>query len=69
VLNVLAGRRPCDPDKRSNVRMTEWARHAIPAIYSVREFADSGGLISYGPHFLNVYQQVYRSHPQGGKTR
>jgi putative tryptophan/tyrosine transport system substrate-binding protein len=34
------------------------ARHAIPAIYDVREFAESGGLISYGPSFPSVYQQT-----------
>ena len=34
------------------------ARHAIPAIYNVREFAESGGLMSYGPNFENVYQQT-----------
>src|SRR6516162_2559806 len=34
------------------------ARHAIPAIYNVREFAESGGLMSYGPNFANVYQQT-----------
>ena len=27
-------------------------------MYTVREFADSGGLISYGPHFLDVYRQT-----------
>jgi putative ABC transport system substrate-binding protein len=37
------------------------ARHAIPAIYPLREFADSGGLISYAAsltaafHLLGVY--------------
>ena len=33
-------------------------RHGIPAIYGVREFADSGGLASYGPSFPDVYQQT-----------
>ena len=27
------------------------ARHAVPAIYERREFAEAGGLISYGPSF------------------
>jgi putative ABC transport system substrate-binding protein len=34
------------------------ARHAIPAIYSPREFAESGGLMSYGPSFANVFQRT-----------
>jgi putative ABC transport system substrate-binding protein len=34
------------------------ARYAIPAIYDLREFAESGGLISYGPNFANVYQKT-----------
>jgi putative tryptophan/tyrosine transport system substrate-binding protein len=34
------------------------ARHAVPAIYSGREFAVSGGLISYGPSLLDAYRLV-----------
>jgi putative ABC transport system substrate-binding protein len=30
------------------------ARHAIPAIYAQREFADAGGLMSYGSDFAEV---------------
>jgi putative tryptophan/tyrosine transport system substrate-binding protein len=33
-------------------------RHAIPAIYPIREFAEAGGLISSGPNFLDVYRQT-----------
>jgi putative tryptophan/tyrosine transport system substrate-binding protein len=38
--------------------VTQAARRAIPAIYPVREFADSGGLVSYGPNVATVYQRV-----------
>jgi putative tryptophan/tyrosine transport system substrate-binding protein len=34
------------------------ARHSIPTIYFVREFADAGGLLSYGPSIANGYRQV-----------
>jgi len=34
------------------------ARHAVPAIYSAREFAAAGGLISYGPSGTDVARRV-----------
>jgi len=34
------------------------ARHAITVIYPLREFAEIGGLVSYGPSLRNVYQQT-----------
>jgi len=34
------------------------SQNAIPAIYPIREFADSGGLISYGAPLVDAYQQV-----------
>jgi putative ABC transport system substrate-binding protein len=34
------------------------ARHAIPAMYSLREFAPAGGLMSYGPNLTEEYLQV-----------
>jgi putative ABC transport system substrate-binding protein len=33
-------------------------RHAIPAIYNVREFAEVGGLITYGTSLTEVFRQV-----------
>ena len=34
------------------------ARHALPTAYFSREFAESGGLISYGTSIANGYRQV-----------
>ncbi|HYU11097.1 MAG TPA: ABC transporter substrate-binding protein [Stellaceae bacterium] len=34
------------------------ARHAVPAIYAWREFAASGGLISYGPSLTAAFRLV-----------
>jgi len=36
------------------------ARHRIPAIYPRREFADAGGLISYGYNIAEVYREMGR---------
>ncbi len=32
------------------------ARHAMPAVYFLREFADIGGLVSYGPSQTDAYR-------------
>ena len=34
------------------------ARHAIPAVFAVREFAEAGGLMSYGTSLSEVYRQL-----------
>ena len=34
------------------------AVHRIPAVYGLRDFAEAGGLLSYGPNFAEAYRQV-----------
>ena len=36
------------------------ARHRIPAIYTRREFAEAGGLMSYGYNFAELYRELGR---------
>ena len=33
------------------------ARHALPTMYNLREFAEAGGLISYGPSQSDAYRR------------
>jgi putative ABC transport system substrate-binding protein len=34
------------------------ARHSIPTMYVIREFAAAGGLVSYGPDIVDICEQV-----------
>jgi putative ABC transport system substrate-binding protein len=34
------------------------ARHAVPAIFANREFAEVGGLMSYGPNQMDTFRQL-----------
>ncbi len=41
------------------VQLVHWAtRHAVPATYAGRQFAEAGGLMSYGTDFVEGYRQV-----------
>ena len=50
------------PDGFFNTRRVQLAllavRHAIPANYAAREYADAGGLMSYGTNLADMYRQV-----------
>jgi putative ABC transport system substrate-binding protein len=54
---LLLGVDPFFVERRDHI-VALAARHAIPAIYPVREFAVSGGLMSYGSHFADSYRQA-----------
>jgi putative ABC transport system substrate-binding protein len=34
------------------------ARHAVPAIYSVRQYTEAGGLMSYGTSLTDAFHQM-----------
>jgi putative ABC transport system substrate-binding protein len=50
------------PDGFFNTRRVQLAmlaaRHAIPSVFSVREYADAGGLMSYGTNLADMHRQV-----------
>jgi len=41
-----------------NLIIHQVARYRIPAVYTVRQFSESGGLVSYGVDFANQYRQA-----------
>ncbi len=44
---------------QNRTRITGFAAEArLPAMYDLREFADAGGLISYGPSFAEIWRGV-----------
>jgi putative tryptophan/tyrosine transport system substrate-binding protein len=45
-------------NSRPNQLVALSARHAIPTIYPLREYAAAGGLLSYGASQPDIYRQV-----------
>jgi putative ABC transport system substrate-binding protein len=45
-----------------NIRRIQWVQlaafHRMPAAYALREYAEAGGLMSYGPDILDAYRQL-----------
>jgi putative tryptophan/tyrosine transport system substrate-binding protein len=54
---LLVGTDPFFTSQRHRLAVLA-ARHRVPAIYSLREYAESGGLISYGASSTEAFHQV-----------
>ena len=54
---ILVAADPVFGQRREELAMLA-ARHRIPAIYAFREYADFGGLVSYGPSLTTTYRQA-----------
>jgi putative tryptophan/tyrosine transport system substrate-binding protein len=57
ISGLLVGADPFFNNRREQITSLA-ARHGIPALYPLRDFADSGGLISYGTSLTDAYRQV-----------
>jgi putative ABC transport system substrate-binding protein len=44
--------------RHSDLIVTLAARHKLPAVYNERSFITAGGLISYGPDFVDMYRRA-----------
>ena len=54
---VFLGQDPFFNGRR--LQLANWAaRHALPAIYALREFAEAGGVMSYGSNFNELFRQA-----------
>src|SRR5262249_31442201 len=54
---LLVGASPFFDTRRSKL-IDLAARHAVPAMYQFREYAEAGGLVRYGIVHADVYRQV-----------
>jgi putative ABC transport system substrate-binding protein len=46
------------PQRHRELIITLAARHKLPTVYTNRSFVAAGGLISYGPNFLDMYRRA-----------
>src|SRR5262249_32482247 len=51
---ILVSADPFLPTRRRQI-VALAARHSLPAVYPWREYAEAGGLISYGPTLMEAY--------------
>ena len=56
---LYVGHGPLLNSARTQITATV-ARLKLPAVYGFREFADAGGLVSYGPNLPDMYRQSAR---------
>ena len=54
---LILGPDPFYTSRRSKIASLQ-TRYAVPAMYDLREFAEAGGLLSYGPDLTNVYREA-----------
>jgi ABC-type uncharacterized transport system substrate-binding protein len=54
---LLIGGSPVFINRRRQL-VTLSVRHALPAIHTLREFPEAGGLMSYGPSLTNAYRRA-----------
>jgi putative tryptophan/tyrosine transport system substrate-binding protein len=55
---LLIGGSPIFINQRRRQLVTLSVRHALPAIHTLREFPEAGGLMSYGPSLTNAYRRA-----------
>jgi putative ABC transport system substrate-binding protein len=45
--------------QNNRARITDLAaRHRLPAVYGLSEYAEAGGLLAYGPHRLDLFRRA-----------
>ena len=54
---LLIGGSPVFISRRRQL-VTLSVRHALPAVYTTREYSEAGGLMSYGPSLTDAYRRA-----------